>query len=121
MLNYFQKRQCLSCKLEYIVSLPLVEDEHGEYRQIQNRFVGNTSLQRLVWEWYYKVPPTGIIHHLNGKKRDNRPCNLYEMARGHSAYKNGNSSLHKIQVLKHRILELETELDNIKNQSKFDI
>ena len=118
--TYYQKRQCMSCQNIYNVNLPLVEPEDGWHTLIQNNLVGSTSLHRLVWEWQHGKPPEGVVHHLNGKKRDNRPCNLHDMVIGHSAKLNNNSST-KISVLKGRIRELEAEVAQLKAQSKFDL
>lgn len=53
-------------------------DSHG---YIQIKINGRLYLaHRLVWLWVYGRFPTKHIHHRNGKKTDNRFCNLEEVS-----------------------------------------
>ena len=61
---------------------------------------------RLIWELEHNCPlPEGfVVHHLNGIKSDNRPCNLTAVARPkHESYT-------FIHALQNRIQELEAKV-----------
>ena len=69
---------------------------------------GYVQEHTFVWEQSHKKPlPDGwMVHHLNGIKNDNRPCNLEAMPRGkHHAWLVQQSMARRIQ-------ELEALLNN---------
>lgn len=69
---------------------------------------------RLIWERTHNqnLPKDWVVHHLNGVKTDNRPCNLLAMPR-----KSHQSELVN-QALKQRIRELEVEIKILERASE---
>jgi len=112
---YYFNVECRSCHHLSEFKKPLVLPEDGlyTYQWFNNKIY---ALHRLVWEWVHKEAPRGIIHHLNGHRRDNRPSNLYNMNTGHSPYLNSNNSTIIIQKLKARVRQLENTISQIKGR-----
>lgn len=80
---------------------------HGYVRVIDPRVEETTYIleHHLVWEQEHNCPvPKGyVVHHLNGVKTDNRPCNLVAIA------KPQHESYTFIHALQKRIRELESK------------
>ncbi len=113
--KYYREFECLSCHKTFTVEYPLVQPETGEYIFIHSKLTGDVPLHQLIWQLAHPgVEITGIIHHINGYKRDNRPENLYMIERGHSAYLNKENKTVIIAKLKARIAELEKQLTQLK-------
>ena len=110
--SYYSERECRACHSTHRVSLPLTMPENGGYTYITDTEGTTRSLHYIVWGMVHKkkLSPGSRIHHINSKKRDNRPSNLFAMAHGHSAYLNYNSQNGKIKMLQKRIKELEGQL-----------
>lgn len=81
--------------------------QHGYvrvYMPEHPRAVGKYVLEHIVvWEQAHNrpLPRNYIIHHLNGIKDDNRPCNLVAMKAG--------EHIHQTEPFKKKIRELEIE------------
>lgn len=109
---YFKIFQCRCCSTHFKKLEPLILPEDGAY-SMQTGLDGKLHpLHWLVWQWFNheEIDIGTIIHHLNNKKRDNRPHNLYKMDTGHSAYLSPNSNKILIKVLRKRVKELEEQL-----------
>lgn len=114
-LSYYTDYECRSCHKIFKIICPLVEEETGEYKVIFTKLTGNIQLHHLVWQWTHPgIEIKGVIHHLNGHKRDNRPCNLYMMEHGHSPYLDSDNPQRIIVQLKKRIRYLEGLLKQLK-------
>ncbi len=71
----------------------------------------------IVWEDFHgRALPLGwIVHHLNGKRSDNRPKNLFALPRkGHSPALNAKE-------VQRRLREVEAELRKLQTQSRMNI
>lgn len=111
--EYFQGRECRSCRTTFRSIHSLVQKEDGYYTYIQNINRKSIPLHHLIWEWANgeNLPPGTIVHHINGKKRDNRPCNLLAVLPGE------HDRPHQIVImLRKRIEKLEEEICRLKGK-----
>lgn len=73
------------------------------------------QLHRNIWEDIYgKIPEGYVIHHINGKKTDNNPCNLQLMS-------NGEHTKHHNTGKKHSLETLTKMKENIKYDSEWRV
>ena len=55
-----------------IVGVSKRPENYGQIRIGEKTY----SAHRLVWLWVYGIWPAEVVDHLNGRKNDNRICNL---------------------------------------------
>lgn len=80
-----------------------IDNKDGYVHIWNGELQGYIPEHRFIWEQVHnrKLPNSWIIHHLNGIRTDNRPCNLIAMSRG--------EHIHLAEPYKQRIRELELE------------
>lgn len=116
--NSFQRFCSYNCWVNYYQKIGWKKRIHKEWKGkngyiIKGGFNGAKLEHRIIWEKYYgKIPKDHIIHHLNGKRSDNRIGNLALVSRKkHEKYT-------LIKIHKKRILELEEQVYNLKKKIK---
>ena len=114
-LSYSKLYECVSCGNSWRQSFSLVAKDSNKYHYL-HLHREQLNLQRWVWEQAHGrlLAPTECVHHLNGRKGDNRPSNLYAMVGKHSPYLASNNDLSQIQKLKKQVRKLEDELNQLR-------
>lgn len=106
---------CRHCRSEFEIEYPYVSGKN-EYRYFS---IGGAFLHmhQVVWGLLPPGEKPNVVHHINGIKGDNRPCNLVALA--YSEHHNGihtNTNTSHIMVLKERIRELELEVNELNSR-----
>lgn len=118
--NYLLTKYCCHCGNTFDITISLVQPElNNSYTHVSVNGK-QTNLSHLVYQWKSgnPLPKPCVIHHINGKRRDNRPGNLFLINKAHhSSYLQTSE---KIPILLNRIKQLEATIYRLEHQARLE-